>query len=76
MAYTDHPLDSFDTQAAMTLAWGAVFALPALMLIVFDIIAAENEGRTCYAMEIDPAYCAVILERCSTAGMDCEPISS
>lgn len=40
------------------------------------IIAAENEGRTCYAMEIDPAYCAVILERCSTAGMDCEPISS
>jgi len=41
-----------------------------------SIIAAEQEGRTCYAMEIDPAYCAVILERCSEAGMDCELISS
>jgi DNA modification methylase len=40
-----------------------------------SIIAAENEGRTCYAMEIDPAYCAVILERCSEAGMECELIS-
>jgi DNA modification methylase len=39
------------------------------------IIAAEQEGRTCYAMEIDPAYCAVILERCSEAGMECEQIS-
>jgi DNA modification methylase len=38
------------------------------------IIAAEQEGRTCYAMEIDPAYCAVILERCSEAGMECELI--
>ena len=38
------------------------------------IIAAEQEGRTCYAMEIDPAYCAVILERCSEAGMECERI--
>jgi hypothetical protein len=27
-------------------------------------------------MEIDPAYCAVILERCSEAGMECELISS
>jgi site-specific DNA-methyltransferase (adenine-specific) len=40
-----------------------------------SIIAAEQEGRTCYAMEIDPAYCAVILERCSEAGMECELIS-
>ena len=38
------------------------------------IIAAEQEGRTCYAMEIDPGYCAVILERCSEAGMECELI--
>ena len=38
------------------------------------IIAAENEGRTCYAMEIDPAYCAVILERCTGAGMECSLI--
>jgi DNA modification methylase len=38
------------------------------------IIAAEQEGRTCYAMEIDPAYCAVILERCSEAGMETELI--
>ena len=35
------------------------------------VIAAENEGRTCYAMEIDPAYCAVILERCTKAGLEC-----
>jgi len=40
----------------------------------WTIIAAEQEGRTCYAMEIDPAYCAVILERCSEAGMECELI--
>jgi DNA modification methylase len=38
------------------------------------IIAAEQEGRICYAMEIDPGYCAVILERCSEAGMECELI--
>ena len=38
------------------------------------IIAAENEDRTCYAMEIDPAYCAVILERCTGAGMECSLI--
>ena len=38
------------------------------------IIAAQNEGRTCYAMEIDPAYCAVILERCTGAGMECSLI--
>ena len=35
------------------------------------LIAAQNEGRTCYAMEIDPAYCAVILERCTKAGLEC-----
>lgn len=39
-----------------------------------SLIAAENEGRTCYACEIDPGYCGVILERCSEAGMDCELI--
>lgn len=38
------------------------------------IIAAENEGRTCYAMEITPAYCAVILERCTKAGLECKLI--
>lgn len=40
------------------------------------IIAAEQEGRTCYAMEIDPSYVAVCLERASEAGMECELISS
>jgi len=49
MAYTDHPLDSFDTQAAMTLAWGAVFALPALMLIVFDIIVAPMDTKLTFS---------------------------
>jgi DNA modification methylase len=28
-----------------------------------SIIAAEQLGRRCYAMEIDPGYCAVILDR-------------
>ena len=32
-----------------------------------SIIAAENLGRKCYAMEIAPGYCAVILERMITA---------
>lgn len=31
------------------------------------IIAAENLGRICYAMEISPAYVAVCLERFTTA---------
>lgn len=31
------------------------------------LVAAENLNRKCYAMEISPAYCAVTLERMSTA---------
>jgi DNA modification methylase len=31
------------------------------------LVAAENEGRRCYALEISPDYCAVILERMSDA---------
>jgi DNA modification methylase len=31
------------------------------------MIAAENLNRRCYAMEIDPAYCAVVLDRITTA---------
>lgn len=31
------------------------------------IIAAQNLGRRCYAMEISPAYCAVILQRFADA---------
>lgn len=31
------------------------------------LVAAENLNRTCYAMEISPEYCAVILERMTTA---------
>lgn len=33
------------------------------------LIAADQLGRTCYGMEIDPGYVAVILERCEQAGM-------
>jgi DNA modification methylase len=36
------------------------------------IIAAQNLSRRCYAMEISPAYCAVILERFHTAFPDIE----
>jgi site-specific DNA-methyltransferase (adenine-specific) len=35
------------------------------------LVAAESEARLCYAMEIDPGYCGVILER--LAGMGLEP---
>lgn len=45
--------------------------------IVFDpfvgaagtLVAAEQIGRTCYALEIDPAYVAVALERLSGMGL-------
>ena len=36
------------------------------------IVAAERQNRTCYAMEIDPGYVGVILERMSMMGL--EPI--
>jgi DNA modification methylase len=31
--------------------------------------AAENTGRRCYGMEIEPKYCAVILERMTAMGL-------
>jgi DNA modification methylase len=34
------------------------------------LVAAHNEGRTCYAMEIDPAYVAVCIERMAQLGYD------
>ena len=45
--------------------------------IVFDpflgsgttILAAEQCGRSCYGMELDPGYLAVILERCEGFGL-------
>lgn len=33
------------------------------------IIAAENTSRRCYGLEIEPRYCAVILERVSGLGL-------
>ena len=33
------------------------------------IVAAENENRKCYAIDIDPAYVAVTLERLSQMGL-------
>lgn len=33
------------------------------------MVAAENLGRTCWMMEIDAGYCAVILERMSELGV-------
>ena len=35
------------------------------------MVAAEQTGRICYGMEIEPKYCAVTLER--MAGMGLEP---
>lgn len=34
-----------------------------------QFIAAEQEGRVCYGMEIEPKYCAVTLERLSALGL-------
>lgn len=31
------------------------------------LVAAENLGRACYAIELHPPYCAVILDRMKTA---------
>jgi len=36
------------------------------------IVAAERQNRTCYAIEIDPGYVAVILERLSLMGLEPE----
>ena len=33
------------------------------------MVAAEQSGRTCYGMELEPEYCAVILERLSGMGL-------
>jgi len=38
------------------------------------VIAAEQEGRICYGMEIEPKYVAVVLERLSALGL--EPVMS
>lgn len=34
------------------------------------MVAAEQEGRICYAMEIEPKYCAVTLERMTNLGLE------
>lgn len=34
------------------------------------IVAAEGLGRRCWAMEIDPGYCAVVLERMKEMGIE------
>ena len=36
------------------------------------IVASQNLGRKCYAIELNPDYCAVILERMATAFPDIE----
>ncbi len=33
--------------------------------------AAEQLGRTCYGLELDPAYCAVIIQRMEDMGLSC-----
>ena len=38
------------------------------------VVAAEQEGRICYGMEIEPKYVAVTLERLSALGL--EPVMS
>lgn len=40
------------------------------------IVAAEQEGRVCYAMDIDPKYIAVALERLSGMGLEARLVDS
>ena len=40
------------------------------------MVAAEQLGRKCYGMEIEPKYCAVILERMSDMGLTPELIEN
>jgi DNA modification methylase len=40
------------------------------------MVAAEQLNRKCYGMEIDPKYCAVILERMSDMGLTPELVSN
>ena len=37
------------------------------------MVVAEQLGRRCYAMEIQPKYCAVVLERLTSLGCTCKP---
>jgi DNA modification methylase len=39
------------------------------------IVAAEQLGRRCYALEIEPAYVAICLERLSKMGCECRQSS-
>jgi DNA modification methylase len=63
------------TQKPVELAHRAIQNSSASGDVVLDLflgsgstmIAAENLNRRCYAMEIDPAYCAVVLERVAAA---------
>lgn len=40
------------------------------------IVASQNLGRTCYAIELNPDYCAVILERMQTAFPELDIVKS
>jgi DNA modification methylase len=40
------------------------------------MVAAQQLGRKCYGMEIEPKYCAVILERMSDMGLTPELVSN
>jgi DNA modification methylase len=40
------------------------------------MVAAEQLGRKCYGMEIEPKYCAVILERMTDMGLTPELVSN
>lgn len=39
------------------------------------IVASERQNRICYAMEIDPGYVGVILERLSQMGLSPELVT-
>mgnify|MGYP001607464407 CR=1 FL=1 len=66
------------TQKPVELAARAIANSSATGHIVLDLffgsgstmVAAEQLGRICYGMEIEPKYCAVILERISAMGLE------
>jgi DNA modification methylase len=40
------------------------------------MVAAERLARKCYGMEIEPKYCAVILERMQQMGLEPELVEN
>ena len=71
---TEKPLELFATPILLHTQSGDVFYEP-FSGSGTHICAAENTGRHCYAMEIEPAFVAVALERVADMGLEPKLVS-